>query len=365
METDKFKYHVIWIDDKCEELKDFITNANMEGIGVESFKFGKDGLKAFSDNLLYWDGIILDVKCCYEDGDLDTSDSYFRIEKEMRSIILKNRPELPVYVYSGQPDIINNKMFESYLGECKMYVKGSDDDDLLKDIVSNAQNLPETKLRLKYLQGIPNIGLDNELLEMLSIVEKEDSTNADFFNKARRTLEQVMRFCNDVGILPVRFNGSNLSQCSRFLGKTEMRKYIPIYVQRSFHSAVEVTNNGSHREEVFYAVRSGNAPYLIRSTMFELMNILKWCGSLPVEENDRARIRQDVNKFNTETSIEGEVEKDENGNYHCRECLISYKMMENYGLNEHDIVNIDNTAPNTKQSPTKPYAIIASSIKKI
>lgn len=363
METNKFKYHVIWIDDKCEELKDFITNANMEGIDVASFKYGKDGLKAFSDNLTYWDGIILDVKCCYEKNDLDTADSYFKIEKEMKSIILKNRPELPVYVYSGQPDIINDKMFESYLGECKMYVKGSDDDDLLKDIVSNAQNLPETKLRLKYLQDIPSIGLDKELLEMLSIVEDGDCTNADFFNKARRTLEQVMRFCNYVGILPISFNGSNLSQCSVFLGKKGMRKYIPIYVQRSFHSAVEITNNGSHREEVFYAVHSGNAPYLIRSTMFELMNILKWCGSLPVEENDRERIRQDVNKFNTETSIEGEVEKDEYGNYHCRECLIPYKMMGNHSLNEQDIVNIDKTAPNTKQ--TKPYAIIALSVRKI
>ncbi len=363
MKTDKFKYHVIWIDDKCEELKDFITNANMEGIDVASFKFGKDGLKAFSDKLSYWDGIILDVKCCYEENDLDTAKSYFKIKEEMKSIILKNRPELPVYVYSGQPDIINNEMFESSLGECKMYVKGSDDDDLLKDIVSNSQNLPETRLRLKYLQGIPYIGLDRELLEMLSITEDGDCTNADFFNKARRALEQVMRYCNQVGVLPIVFNGSNLSQCSRFLGKTEMRKYIPIYVQRSFHSAVEVTNNGSHRAEVFDAVCSGNAPYLISSTMFELMNILKWCGSLPVEENDRDIIRQDVNKFNTETSIEGEVEKDEYGNYHCGECLIPYKMMGNYSLHEHDIVNIDKTAPNTK--PTKPYAIIALSVRKI
>ena len=47
----------------------------------------------------------------------------------------------------------------------------------------------------------------------------------------------------------------------------------------------------------------------------------------------------------------------------AEKCLIPYKMMENYSLHEHDIVNIEETAPNSK--PTKPYAIIALSVKKI
>ncbi len=287
MATDNFKYHVIWIDDKYSELNDFITNANMEGIAVKPFKFGKDGLDAFSGNLFYWDGVILDVKCCYEEGDMDRADGYFKIREKLMPLIHKNRPELPVYVYSGQPDIISNPMFEASLAGQKMYVKGSQDEELLSDIVSSAERLPETRIRLKYLQGIPRLGIDRELIEMLKIVEENDVTNTDFFNKARRTLEQIMYYCNEARGLVPEFNGTNISECSRMLGRSEMRQTVPIYVQRSFHSVAEVTNDGSHNGAVCDAVSSGKAPFLIRSTMFELLNILHWCGTLHTENTEQ------------------------------------------------------------------------------
>ena len=365
MKTDKFKYHVIWIDDKYKVYDGFITNAAMDGVGVIAFEYGKDGIAALTENLEYWDGVVLDVKCCYEKGDLDLADNFYKVRDELQAIKLTKRPSLPYYVYSAQPDILSNSMFIASLNGKRLYEKSIDDDELVRDIVNEAEKLPETKLRLKYLKDIPFPELYPELYEILTFIEEDKTDIPDPLEKARLVLNWVMNYCNEVGILPIKHNGSNLSECSVFLGKKDMQKYVPIHIQRSLHSAVDISNNASHRVDVFNSIRSKKAPFLVRSTVFDLLNILVWCGCLPVAEEDRDKIRAEVRLPSDYSDYEGELLQDENGNWHCGNYLITYKDIDAYGLKEHDIIRISKAEPNNKKNFRNPYKNRALSLIRI
>ena len=76
-----------------------------------------------------------------------------------------------------------------------------------------------------------------------------------------------------------------------------MTGIVPVYIQRSFHSAVTVSNEGSHRLRIDQDTKDGVAPYLIRSTVFELLNILIWLKTLSTEKeeiNERRRQTQAI-----------------------------------------------------------------------
>lgn len=365
MTTDKFKYHVIWIDDKYKECDGFITNAAMDDIGVVPFEYGKDGIRALKGNLEYWDGVVLDVKCYYEEGDLDIADNFYKVKDELVEIKNRFRPSLPYFVYSAQPDILSDRMFKASLNGKRLYSKGEDDDKLISDIIFEANQLLENQIRQKYLSDIPYTELHKELTEILSFVERNIIDVPDPIEKCRLTLNWVMDYCHSHGLIPFEHNGSNLGECSSFLGKKEMTTYVPLHIQRSFHSCVEVSNNGSHREEVFNLVRYGKAPFLVRSTVFELLNILQWCTTIPQDEADIQRIKEYVSSISVDFSIKGEVQKDEFNNLYCEDCLITHGQVDKFGLSAGDRVLIRRTKPNSKKGDRSPYDKVAATIDKL
>ena len=161
MKTDKFKYHVIWIDDKYKEYDGFITNAAMDGVGVTPFEYGKDGLRALVENIDYWDGVVLDVKCCFEEGDLDRAENFYKVREELQTIKFTKRPSLPYYVYSAQPDILSNSMFIASLNGKKLYElarEGKEIERKARPIVVHeieilSENMPEFTIRIKCSKG--------------------------------------------------------------------------------------------------------------------------------------------------------------------------------------------------------------------
>ena len=63
-----------------------------------------------------------------------------------------------------------------------------------------------------------------------------------------------------------------------------METIIPIYIQRAIHTCVAVTNPGSHRTKTDSDVKDGKAPYLIRSLIYNMLDILYWCKNLPPKD---------------------------------------------------------------------------------
>ena len=365
MPNKSLKYNVIWVDDKWKEFDDFIINAAGKQIFVRPFEYGKDAIAELAAHINDWDGVVLDVKCWYEPGEVDDAENFYKIRDELRDIKATKRSDISYFVYSAQPDYLSDETFKKSLSGKKLYTKGKDDNALINDIILEADRRVETQIRHKYLQNITFPELQQELMEILLFIENGQTDNTDPIEKCRLILNWVMEYCHSHGLIPFEHNGSNLGECSSFLGKKEMSVYVPLHIQRSFHSCVEISNNGSHREEVFNLVRSGEAPFLVRSTVFELLNILQWCTMIPRDDADIQRIKEYVASISVDFSIEGEVQKDEFNNYYCEDCLITYGQMDKLGLTEGDRVVIRRTKTNSKKSNRLPYDKVAATIDKL
>lgn len=349
------KYRVIWIDDKCNEYPFFVLKAKKNGIIVRAFEFVKDGLKELVDNYIFYDGIILDVKCLYESKhEVDRSNGFYTARKCILQLNAKTGEEFPCFVYSGQPDYTSNAEFENYLNGEKLYIKGSaDDDKLLEDIKTVANKRLSTKIRHKYLDEIGNLpnNVAEEMTDILAYVENNITGNPDIFNKMRAILDWLMVQLNEYGLLPVKHNGANLNACSVYLGKNELKDYVPVHIQRSMHSCVEICNNGSHRIEIFNTVQNNQAPFLIRSTVFELLNLLKWYYLLPRDEAYIDKMKSLVATVPPDDKIEGTLEIDDHSNYYCDICLVNYKTVAELHLNLGDLIRVIKSAENTHPNP--------------
>ena len=55
---------------------------------------------------------------------------------------------------------------------------------------------------------------------------------------------------------------------------------VPVYVKRSIYACTSTNQRGSHYTDINKAILAGSAPYVTRSLIYELLNILYWCASL-------------------------------------------------------------------------------------
>ena len=366
MKDNNVRYNVIWIDDEWEKYDDLTVFASGRGIDIRPFKYGKAGIKALTGNINAWDGVILDVKCLYDENDGSAAGAnFYKVRDELIAVKSQKRNDIPIFVYSAQPDYYGNKVFLESLNGQKFYQKGADDEALVNDIKTEAEKLPETQIRHKYLSFIRDDRfqeIEPELITILTAVENDETNDPGVIRDCRPVLDWVMNYLQGVGVLQRNFKGSNLSECSAFLGHKKMSKFVPIHIQRSLHSCVAVSNDGSHRfTEVFSAVNDGETPFLIRSTVFELLNILSWCATLSTKPEDVEKMKADVAHLEISMKFiaEGELQKDEHGNYHCGDYLVTYKQVENYGLKEGDILRIGKSQKNVSRSDSKPYEEMA------
>lgn len=282
------KYHILWIDDEWESMTSFkkhcLLNYQME---LHPFKTQKDGLDDYAKHPDFYEAVILDAKV------LDESEQEVAYVGSLQKAVMritKQFSNLPYFISTGQPGLLSDETFKSLFP--KYYEKNTDDERLCIDIINTIEDTPNRKIVNKYPEIFPwlPIKIYGEVLDLLTIIENGDSKNADVFNKVRKILDWVMSELNSYGILAIDFNGSNLNECSRLLGSEELIDYIPQYIQRQFHSCSTIANEGSHRQVTDEKVRTGEAPFLIRSTVFELLNILMWMHQLPNDDETKRKI---------------------------------------------------------------------------
>lgn len=321
------KYRVIWIDDEWDEQIPFIDWCkNTHGIEIIPFKTSKDGMIALESNINSWDAVILDVEVYNETENEVPCLKGFQ-NSIMKISSLENRRKMPYFISTGKDAIKSNELFLSQYD--KVYIKGDDDDKLIEQLKNKADAQLETQIRHKYKDLFSWLPLSEELLKILMYIESDSINNAACFNDVRKMLEWVRNLCVERGILPDSIK--ELNKFSKFLCDEKMKDDVPVYIQRSLHSCIVVSQEGSHRLTIDKAMKNGETPYLLRSTVFELLNVLYWCKSLP---KDAASIEAMRNKvavltvsFQDEATvevIEGLVEQDSNRNYHCMKYLLPY-----------------------------------------
>lgn len=305
------KYHVLWIDDEWDYMSSFkkycLLKYQME---LHPFKTQKDGLDDYAKHPEFYEAVILDAKVL-DDSEHDAADVSNLQKAVMR--IKEQFSDLPYFISTGQPGLLSNEMFKSFYPH--YYEKNTDDEKLCQDIIKTIEDSPNRKIVNKYpeLFKLLQPPIYEEMLSILKIHENREYNNADAFNKIRKILDWIMQNLSDYGLLATPFDGSNLNDCSRFLGNNQLLAYVPVYIQRSLHSLVTVANEGSHRQTIDNAVKEGIAPYLVSSTIFELINVLIWMFQLPTDQKSKNKIDIIVTNLALELS-QKEKEKEKNNN---------------------------------------------------
>lgn len=279
------KYKILWIDDKWEEMDSFkeVCELPENGFEVITCTNAVEGMKVFERRLEEWSGVILDAKVLMNpDSQVDKLDGLTYSIRRIHE--LSHIRYVPHYIFTGQPDTASGSAFaEEHAGH--YYEKDKDEDKLIADIKANASGLIDTQIRLKYQVVFENWPeSEHDLLRILKALDNEEWQNNSLLNDIRKIMNDVMDRLYDCGFCTVKHDGSNLNACSMMLGQPFMEKIIPVYIQRAIHTCVAVTNPGSHRTKTDADVKDGKAPYLIRSLIYNMLDILYWCRCLPSKE---------------------------------------------------------------------------------
>jgi len=108
------KYAVLLIDDLWEEQQAFLAYAEQENIIITPFKTSKDGMNAFEEKLDIWDAVILDATVFLESED-EVASTRGMSASIRRITELSSERYVPYFVYTDQPDLLNNPLFGDML----------------------------------------------------------------------------------------------------------------------------------------------------------------------------------------------------------------------------------------------------------
>lgn len=283
-------YHILWIDDEWEIMTSFKKYCKLQyNMELTPFKTQKKGLDEYAKNPSYWEAVILDADILDENenenpnlGNLQKA--VMRIKQEFK--------ELPYFISTGKDKTLKDNIFKEIFPT--YYEKHVDDEKLCQDIIKTIDAHPNRIIKNKYPELFSKLEspIAEEMLSILKIYEARDFSNADVFNKVRKILDWIMTSLYENGLLAIKFTGANLNDCSKFLGNSKLQAYVPVYIQRHLHSLVTIANEGSHRQTIDEEVKTGKAPYLVASTIFELLNVLTWLYELPTEKEEKEKMEK-------------------------------------------------------------------------
>lgn len=278
-------YNVLWFDDEFQTLDIINEKAMLADINLVGFSNAEDGLKELRNNINNYDAVIVDG-IFYKSNNIQnaqvTQNAMAEVATELKK--LESKKKLPWYILSGQTSFTRQKNdFADFFSNNKVYDKLSDVDldDLWNTLKIEADSQLETQIRHKYgdifeLCTEKYIGESNfdKILRLSIALEGNDNNNPTYFNEIRKIMESVFLYCKNKGLFPD--DCTEMNARSTFLGKKEMQNYVPVYIQRNIHSVVQIAQEGSHRLSIDKDVTDGKCPYLLKSTVFELLNILLW-----------------------------------------------------------------------------------------
>lgn len=349
---------VLWLDDEFDSEALKSTFIRME----KHFTLIKCNTKEeFLDKIESekWDAIVLDVL------DANGRDSGFQTAVRR---ILKEFKNEPWFVFSGQANVTNKESdIRSMLKEedCQreyadiIYIKSEHNDKLIEDVKNAVCNKTEWQIRRKYNDLFSWFPISDELLKILMSIETFEFSDVSCLNDIRKMLEWIRNLCVERGLLPE--NVKELNKFSKFMCDEKMKEDVPVYVQRSLHSCIVVSQEGSHLLSIDKSMKNGEAPYLLRSTVFELLNVLFWCKGLSSDAVSIEAMRNKIaaliapaqNHIATKDVFEGVIEQDANGNYFCREYLLNYRDMQNEDIGKR--IKIKKFAENTNERTKDSY----------
>ena len=330
------KYKVLWIDDlPNDEFLDAAHAMDMDIQVATCYETGIEWLRVNQDICM---AVILDVKCkISEDPTEVPSRDAFR-DKWLEVVKLCNEKEqIPWFVYTAGDydgiealDILLPKD-KKYDPNRQYYRKPVERKTMLANIVQ-AINLNDMTAALKEYENIFDFCSEyyyKELFRIIINIKKNEYTNSTIFNDMRKVLGWSTSYMREHGMLPNDI--TNFNKAALYLNRVNFackdndvdvsKTLVPDYIKNSFMACQYVCNNGSHSKAegasdeadnclvVDEDVKNGVAPYLIRSTFFELLTIITWCKGLPTTQEGIDALRADIDKLNIPWIIKSEKTK--------------------------------------------------------
>lgn len=284
----------LWIDDECMSNGvltamgvEFIETAYKHGIKVTPVLTYKEGIDMIDNNHLQWCAVILDIhnqKATRE----KPSDDYDEAREQIIRIQTKYGQQEPyIFVLSGNEKYKECPIRRPNYCQKNIYDKSGQDYELLFSDIVKIQSLSKLYACQEEYRDVLTIAKNfcgeetwQRLLKVLhAITICHVKNNPALFNDMRKILEDIMLFLKKCEYSYFERNEDKISlnKLSVYIGKDTN---IPEYIQRAFHTLDRVVQDGSHSERVDCDVANSRAPYLLRSCVYELCNIIIWMRSL-------------------------------------------------------------------------------------
>ena len=312
-----------------------------------------------------------------------------------RLIELRLQRYIPFFVLTGQPDLMNKKLFEKSVG--KFYDKKKPDDvnKLISDIKDEASKSSRHQIISMYHDSVDqlrNISIEAseivvDILEAMHYPELPFTPKL-YFNPLRQALEYIFRTANRAGIIPDDFFVSgnvNLNQCFMYIiGRNaeilgfrygnQGERIAPGYIQNMMSLIINLGNMNSHSQLSDAEVQEAenkllsdgmSSKILVFSMALQLIEICAWMNKYIAEHPNREENLSKRRKLKSASQEEtkeavanvGVVERDEDGIFHIGDkfCLFSKLVQQNGWLGkELKIIKYDKNN-NERTSEKYPY----------
>ncbi len=310
-------YKVLWIDDIPNE--EFITEAESYGLEIEQCLCYDDGIAWLRKNRKYCSAVILDVNCkvTKDSNEAPNTDAYTNNHIPVTQLC-SDGVQIPWFVYTaGDYDDVSSLNFSipnnlPWLSERKYFNKPADRKELLESIRNNVSVSDFRQIREDYKDIFTAFSEHFEQMERLlkliyQGIHKNQYTDASLLNEARKLLEWMVEYMKKHGLLPEYV--STLSNAGYFLAEVSKKDYklVPKYISYGFSMCADATQNGSHNSNndpaassnliVDSLVTQSEVPYLIKSIVFELLNLLSWLKTLPTNPKDIDKLSMKIGTF--------------------------------------------------------------------
>ena len=290
-------YNILWIDDEHETLSGTKGRAKRNGINLFPYKSLDGGMSELERNYPFYDGVLLDAKFFENENDeAGTEDTYASFRAKDRILALPKKFE--IFILTGQAEAYEDKTFKKAF--INVYEKGKDEDvnKLFNDIKEAAKTQIDTQLRHTYKRAFDvcterYIGefAGQDLLKLLKVSDESNIENN--FTSIRKIIEDLFVAFHKYSLLPIEFVSPSvaLNQSSIFLSGAEQNEktdavykrykhleetHLPQQIANYIRSILGITQAGSHRSVIDKHVQFVKSPYLFKSVLFQLLDILVW-----------------------------------------------------------------------------------------
>lgn len=379
------KYNILWIDDEWDKMPTFKQECEeLYNLVLVPFRTRKAGMQALEDNLENWQAVLLDAKM-FDESENEQASLAGLGKAKAHLDRLSVKKAIPYFISTGQPDLLDDDNFKALFGN--YYTKAKDDEKLMADILQAILNAESSQIKAIYsniFASSETLGISEyidsiilDILLPLHYTEKQSSFKPiHHYNQLRQLVEYLFRACHKVGLIPDQCipNGIvNLNQCSIYLAGKNAEKagvrygepgerVIPEYIEAIIRSVLDFGNVHSHTVEldaedtikIENILRSSQSKYLIFGLTLQLCEAITWFAKY-ISEHDDKEVNllycQGLIKDDDKAKYEGKIcvpEQDENGVWHCEECLVILSHWESGRMKLKEISDNTNKRTNGK-----------------